>query len=113
MREKETMKARIFGMVDTEQKHRSPAQAERINVTLTEEEVERGMGFGSGLTLGSIDVDRGDGKTARFWVTVRRTNQGRIQAEIRANHAEHETRKHVTGSWLDYEKRRLEALDSQ
>ena len=105
------MKVEISGMIDAAQVRRSTSAPDRVDVTLTEEEVERGMGWGGAMTLGSIDVDRPDGKTARFWVSVHRTNQGRIQAEIRTHHAEHKTSKRVTGSWLDFEKRRLEALD--
>lgn len=102
------MKVTTYGMVDSEVKHRSPSQASSISVELTEQTVDDAGGFG--VSIGSIDVQRADGKTARFWVRVSRSHQGRIKAEIRANHAQHETAKRVTGSWLDYEARRTEAL---
>ena len=102
------MKVTTYGMVDSEVKHRSPSQASSISVELTEQTLDDAGGFGIGV--GSIDVQRDDGKAARFWVHLYRLNSGRIKAEIRANHAEHETAKTVTGSWLDYEARRQAAL---
>ena len=98
------MKVTTYGMVDSEVKHRSPSQASSISVELTEQQIEEAGGFG--VSVGAIDVKRADGRITRFWVHLYRTNQGRIKAEIRANHAQHETEKSVTGSWLDYEARR-------
>ena len=100
------MKVKIFGLVEHEEKFRSEFQAPGVNVTATEAEVDERGGWG--LQVGAIDVNRADGKTARFWVTLRRTNKGRIQAEIRANRREDESAKHVTGVWLDYDARSRE-----
>ena len=102
------MKVTTYGMVDSEVKHRSPAQASSISVEITEQALDEAGGFG--VSVGAIDVQRADGKTARFWVHLYRQGNGRIKAEIRANHAERETEKSVTGSWLDYDARREEAL---
>ena len=75
-----------------------------VSVTVSDSEVAERGGFG--LSVGAIDVERADGKTARFWISLYFNPQGRIVAELRANHAESETAKTVRGSWLDYEARR-------
>ena len=97
------MHVQTWGMVDHEEKARSEHQYPSINVKLTEEEVDKQGGFGK--SIGAIDVERADGKTTRFWVSVVRTNRGQIKAEIRANRRNNETAKTVTGVWLDYEAR--------
>ena len=94
------MKVTTYGLVDSERKAYCEAQAPTVSIFVSEFEVDARGGFG--MSLASIDVQREDGKTARFWVSARRTNLGRITLELRANHAEHETSKRVTGSWLDY-----------
>lgn len=97
------MKVQIWGMVDHEEKARSEFQAPSISIEATEAEVEECGGFQ--LSVGSIDVIRADGKRSRFWISLHRSNQGRIQAEIRANRTNDESSKSVTGVWLDYEER--------
>ena len=92
-----------WGLVEHETKAPYEAQAPSITVEATEAEVENHGGYG--FSVGAIDVKRADGKVARFWVTLYRTNKGRIQAEIRANRHNDETSKRVTGVWLDYEAR--------
>jgi hypothetical protein len=96
-------------MVESESKLKSEFQAASITVEVAEQEVDDAGGFG--VSVGAIDVQRADGKTARFWIHLHRSNQGRIRAEIRANHAQHETHKHVTGSWIDYEERHREIME--
>jgi len=97
------MKITTYGMVDSEVKARYPAQASSITVEISEQVVDDAGGFG--VSIGAINVQRADGKTARFWVSLNRSNRGRIRAEICANHAAHKTSKRVTGSWLDYDAR--------
>jgi hypothetical protein len=90
-------------MVDHKEKFKCEAQAASISVEVSEAEVNECGGFG--LQIGSIDVTRADGKVSRFWVTLGRSSQGRIRAEIRANRREDESAKSVTGVWLDYRER--------
>ena len=97
------MKVQTWGLVDHETKAPYEAQAPSITVEATEAEVENHGGCG--FSVGAIDVKRADGKVSRFWVSLRRNNQGRIQAEITANRRNDQTRKRVTGVWLDYEAR--------
>ena len=97
------MHVQTWGMVEHETKAPYEAQAPSITVKLTEEEIDKRGGHG--VSIGAIDVNRADGKTARFWVSVVRTNRGQIKAEIRANRRNNETAKQVTGVWLDYEAR--------
>jgi len=97
------MKVTTYGMVDSEQKAPYPAQASSITVDLTKQTVDDAGGFG--VSIGAINVKRADGRTARFFVSVGRTYQGRIKAKITAHHASTDTTKSVTGTWLDYDAR--------
>jgi hypothetical protein len=53
----------------------------------------------------NIVDDQGKPKTARFWISVSESSQGRPILTVTANLANSESIKSVTGSYLDLEAR--------
>jgi hypothetical protein len=60
----------------------------------------------SGVTVATINVNRPDGKTARFWVSVAVNASGKTVLKTTALRSNSETIKTTTASFLDLAARR-------
>jgi hypothetical protein len=100
------MKVDITGQVETHVRLPYENQAPAVHIKTTDGEVGAELDrSGQGLQVACIEITRSDGKTARYWVRVYVDTRGRPLAELRANHAQTQTTRELTGSWIDYEER--------
>ncbi len=74
---------------------------EERTIIIDRQEIEERRGMTGGPTLAQIDVTNGDGRTARFWVSVNiRNGRPRLDITGLGRNTDHEA--HVSSAWHNF-----------